>query len=73
MSSLPAAPLLQAPAPDLWKALDDLEAALDPAIYPQQKEREFDVPDDHEYQVTITAKQWRAISAALTKAKKGSV
>ncbi|MHB8817161.1 MAG: hypothetical protein ACYDAE_28385, partial [Steroidobacteraceae bacterium] len=63
--------LLIAAAPDMWKALDELEAALDPVIYPQQKKQDFDAPDDHEYDVTITAKQWRAISAALTKARRG--
>lgn len=59
---------LIAAAPDMFDVLDSLEDSLDKQIYPQQKEQDFDAPDDHEYTVTITAKQWREIGLALAKA-----
>lgn len=54
--------------PDMRAILEELEDAFDKEIYPEQVKEDFDAPDDREYSVTITAKQWRAISRALTKA-----
>lgn len=59
-------------AADMWAVLDDLEAKLDPWIYPQLKKEDFAAADDREYMVPITAKQWRAIGSALTKAQRGA-
>jgi hypothetical protein len=62
-----ASALLMA-APDMRAILDELEDSLDKQIYPEQAKEDFDAPDDREYTVTITAKQWRAIGRALSKA-----
>jgi hypothetical protein len=59
---------LIATAPDMWAVLDELEGAFDKDIFPEQSKDDFDAPDDREYSVTITAKQWRAIGRALSKA-----
>jgi hypothetical protein len=59
---------LNAAAPDMRAILNELEDAFDKEIYPEQVKEDFDAPDGREYSVTITAKQWRAISRALTKA-----
>jgi hypothetical protein len=66
--SLDANHRLIAAAPDMLAILDELEGAFDREIYPEQQKEDFDAPDDREYTVTITAKQWRAISRALSKA-----
>jgi hypothetical protein len=60
---------LIASAPDMKAVLDDLEDSFDKEIYPEQKREDFDALDDREYTVTITAKQWRALSRALSKAE----
>lgn len=60
---------LIAAAPDMKAVLDELEEAFDRDIYPEQKKEDFDAPDDREYSVTITAKQWRAMTRALNKAE----
>lgn len=50
----------------LMKAvLDDLEESFDKEIYPEQVKEDFDAPDDREYSVTISAKQWRALGRAI--------
>lgn len=59
---------LIAAAPEMHAILDELENQFDDAIFPEQKKEDFDAPDDREYSVTITAKQWRAINRALSKA-----
>lgn len=59
---------LIAAAFDMWTILDELEGCFDKEIEPEQVKEDYDAPDDREYTVTITAKQWRAISRALTKA-----
>lgn len=46
--------------------LDAVEAALDRQIYPQQRSHDFDAPDDAEYHVVLTAKQWRQLGAGVT-------
>jgi hypothetical protein len=59
---------LIAASPEMWAVLDELEGAFDKEIYPEQCKEDFDAPDDREYTVTITAKQWRALGRALSKA-----
>lgn len=59
---------LIAAAPDMHAILDELEGAFDEQTYPEKSRVDFDPPEDHEFSVTITAKQLRAISRALTKA-----
>jgi hypothetical protein len=54
-------------ASDMHAILDELEATFDKEIYPEQVKEDFDAPDDREYTVTITAKQWRALGRALGK------
>jgi hypothetical protein len=54
--------------PDMQAILEELEEAFDKEIYPEQVKEDFDAPDDREYSVTITAKQWRAMNRALSKA-----
>lgn len=60
---------LIAAAPDMHKILEELEGAFDREIEPEQRREDYDAPDDREYSVTITAKQWRALSRALKKAQ----
>lgn len=55
-------------APELLAILDELESSFDEQVYEERKHEDFDAPDDREYGVNITAKQLRAISAAITKA-----
>jgi hypothetical protein len=62
---------LIAAAPEMYTILDELEEALDKEIYPEQVKEDFDALDEREYSVTITAKQWRAISRALSKVQHG--
>jgi hypothetical protein len=62
---------LIAAAPDMYTILDELEEAFDKEIYPEQVKEDFDALDEREYSVTITAKQWRAISRALSKVQHG--
>jgi hypothetical protein len=59
---------LIAAAPDMYAVLDELEGAFDTEIFPEQSKEGFDALDGREYSVTITAKQWRALSRALQKA-----
>ncbi len=47
-------------------ALEAVEIALDPQIYPEQVKDDFEAPDDRAYTVTITADLWRQIGRALT-------
>lgn len=56
-------------APDMHAVLDELEDSFDTQIHPEQAKEDFDAPDDREYTVNITAKQWRALRRALSKAK----
>lgn len=49
-----------------YTALSDFEGILDGQIYPDQVRDNFDAPDDCEYAVKITAKQWRSFGQALT-------
>lgn len=60
---------LIAAAPDLWAVATDLEAALEDQIADQRESRCLDDPDDAEYHVVITAKQWRALGETLRKAE----
>lgn len=50
---------------DAVNVLDDLEDVFDRQVYDEQARRDFDVPDDYEFQVTVTAKQLRAIGKVL--------
>lgn len=59
---------LIAAAREMHAVLDDLGGCFDKEIYPEQATENFDAPDDREYTVTITAKQWRALGRALGKA-----
>jgi hypothetical protein len=59
--------------PDALAVLRDLEAGLDEQIYPQQLAQDFDAPDDFEYGVNLTAKQWRAICRVLNRAERSQV
>lgn len=52
----------------LLAIVEELEEAFDKDIYPEQKKEDFDAPDDREYSVTVTAKQWRALTRAVTVA-----
>lgn len=58
-------------APVLLAVLDDLEDTFDREIEPEQRREDYDAPDDREYTVTITAKQWRALGRALNRAHNG--
>lgn len=49
-----------------YEILDQLEGRFDEEIYPEQLKEDFNAPDDREYSVTITAKQWREVSKALS-------
>jgi siroheme synthase (precorrin-2 oxidase/ferrochelatase) len=60
---------LIAAAPDMEAVLDELEGAFDEQTYAERSREELDAPDDREYTVTITAKQWRAINRVLNKAE----
>lgn len=53
----------------LVEALTDVEMIIDEQIYDEQVKEDFDAPDDREYSINLTAKQVRAISAALAKVK----
>jgi hypothetical protein len=68
-TSAPPRESLTEAALDMWRILDELEGAFDKEIYPEQLKEDFDAPDDREYSVTITAKQWRALSRAVEKAE----
>jgi hypothetical protein len=54
-------------AAEMLAALSEIEGALDKQIYPEQVRDNFDAPDDCEYAVTITAKQWRTFGQAVTQ------
>lgn len=62
---------LIAAAPDMYAILDELEGCFDEEIYPEQVKEGFDALPEREYSVTITAKQWRAISQTLSKVQHG--
>lgn len=62
---------LIAAAPDMHAVLDELEDCFDREIYPEQAKEDFDAPDDREYTVTITAKQWHALGRVLNKVENG--
>ncbi|HEY0684707.1 MAG TPA: hypothetical protein VGD45_20390 [Steroidobacter sp.] len=47
--------------------LEELEASFDKQIDPEQVREDYDAPDDREYSVNITAKQWRAFSSAMNE------
>lgn len=64
-------PVMEA-APEMLAILDELESSFDEQTWDEKKREDFDAPDDREYSVNITAKQLRAISAAVTKATKGA-
>lgn len=49
-----------------YASLSDIEGAFDKQINPEQVRDNFDAPDDCEYAVTITAKQWRLFGQAVT-------
>lgn len=67
--TIPPQDSLIAAALDMYRILDELEGCFDKEIYPEQVKEEFDALDDREYCVNITAKQWRAVSRALSKAQ----
>lgn len=52
-----------------YRILDELEDSFDQQTYTEKSREDFDAPDDREYSVNITAKQLRAISAALATIK----
>lgn len=45
--------------------LEDMEDTIDKQTYDERLKRDFDDPDDCEYSVNITAKQFRAIGRVL--------
>jgi hypothetical protein len=59
---------LIAASPELLEVLGDLEMLFDEQTYDDLVRSEFDVPDDREFTVNISAKQLRAISQVLQKA-----
>jgi hypothetical protein len=54
--------------PDLLAIADELEDAIDKQTYEARKLFDFEEPDEVMLSVTITAKQFRALSAAISKA-----
>lgn len=54
-------------AANMRAILDELEDSFDKQIYPEQLREDFNAPDDREYSVNITAKQWRAFGRALSE------
>jgi hypothetical protein len=54
-------------SPQLKAILDELEESFDKQIDPEQVREDYDAPDDREYSVNITAKQWRAFSRAMNE------
>ena len=57
-------------APDMLAVLNDLEDSFDKQTYDERMRDELpDVPDEREYTVNITHKQWRALVAAVNKAE----
>lgn len=56
-----------AAASSMLAILEELENTFDEQTYIEKARENFDAPDDREYSVNITAKQLRAISAALSK------
>lgn len=59
---------LIAASPDMAAILDELEGAFDEQTYQEKVRADFDLESDHEFSVTITAKQLRAIGRACNKA-----
>ncbi len=55
-------------APDMLAILQDLEGTFDDLIFPEELKEDFAAADGRKYSVTITAKQWRQINAAISKA-----
>lgn len=47
------------------KTLGDLYSALDKQTYDEKHRSEYDLPDDYEYVVSITAKQMRVLERTL--------
>lgn len=47
--------------------LEELEESFDKQISPEQVLEDYDAPDDREYSVNITAKQWSAFSRAMSE------
>lgn len=56
---------------EMKAVLDELEGTFDQQTYTEKALMDFDANDDHEFTVTITAKQLRAIGRALIKAEEG--
>lgn len=54
-------------SPTLKSILDELEESFDKQIDPEQVREDYDAPDDREYSVNITAKQWRAFSSGMNE------
>ena len=54
---------------ELFAVLDELETSFDRQTLQEKKDDDYDAPDDREYSVNITAKQLRAISAAIAGAR----
>jgi hypothetical protein len=58
---------IQTHAADLYEALSNLVSEADGQVYRHLSRMNFEAPDDHQFQVVLTAKLWRQIGAALGK------
>lgn len=54
-------------SPQLKAILEELEDSFDKQIEPEQLREDYDAPDDREYCVNITAKQWRTFCRAANE------
>lgn len=54
----------------LYAAADDIHGEIDRQTYDEKRRGDFDLPDDYEYSVTITAAQERALSTAIVNMAK---
>ena len=63
---------LMTASPDMYAILEELEDSFDQQTFEEKLSEDNDVPDDREYSVSISARQLRAISAAINKVQYGS-
>lgn len=54
---------------EIAERLGELEDILDQQIYPEQVKDDFDAPNDREYSITLTAKQYRRFGEAVRVAE----
>lgn len=60
-------PSTEAPSLQLFDIANELHGEFDKQTYDEKRRADFDLPDDHEFDVRITAKQERALSRAIIR------